>query len=51
MNYHIIKISKAQRKEIINIIKLIDILANNFEPYNLINYTKDEIIKANVFRK
>lgn len=42
------KISKAQRKEIINIIKLIYILANNFEPYNLINYTKDEIIKANV---
>lgn len=42
------KISKAQRKEIINIIKLMDILVNNFEPYNLINYTKDEIIKASV---
>ena len=42
------KISKAQKKEIINIIELIDILANNTKPYFLINFTRDELIKANI---
>ena len=43
------KISKSQRKEICNIIKLMDILAcSNVEPYSLVGFTKDEIIKANI---